>query len=169
MAGQLYREPDLYRRGSKEPISASDLDQETVKANTEVTVWSKQVNQDQVLFHGHGSHVREVAEAFAYLDLVATGSGAASSAGDPVNGKLVLAITDSDQRRVLRSITFDELDELRDAANENRSERPVEEALAPYGKPGRYLEVRVEADTASDGYEIDPSASSGRLWYTRIQ
>jgi hypothetical protein len=168
MAGQLYRETDLYNRGSKEPISSSDLDTETVKANTEVTIWSKQVNQDQVLFHGHGSHVRDVAEAFAYLDLVATGNGSGTD-GDPINGKLVLAITDSDQRRVLRSITFDELDELRDAASENRSERPIEEAHAPFARPGRFLELRVEADTASDGYEIDPTDSSGRLWYTRIQ
>ena len=168
MPDQLYREPKLYNRGSKEPISAVDLDTETVKANTEVTIWSKQVNQDQVIFHGHGSHVRDVAEAFAYLDLVATGGGA-GGAGDNINGKLVLAITDSDQRRVLSSVTFDELDELPDAASENRSERPVEEAMAPFAKPGRFLEVRVEADAASDGYEVDPSASSGRLWYTRIQ
>jgi hypothetical protein len=167
MPEQLYREPDLYDTGSKEPIPASAFDQDTVKAGTEVPVWSKQVGNDQILFHGHGPADREFAEAFVGLDIVASGNGS-GGAGDNIQGELVLAITDSDQRRVLASTTFDTLQQLRDALSESRSDRPVENALGPYAKPGRHLEVRINSDPATDGYEIDPSASSGNLYYTRV-
>lgn len=154
--------------GSKESIRASDLDQDTLKADTEVTVFSEQVADDQLLYHGYGVRDREYAEAFTALDLVASGNGA-GTAGDAITGDVVLAVTDSQGRRVLASTTFESLAELRDAAAEARSDRIVEPALAPYAMPGRRLEVRIEADAASDGVEIDPANSSGKLYYGEIQ
>lgn len=165
MAADLTRRPDLYNRGDKRTIFAEDFEQETVKADTEVTVWEKEVANDKIAWFGHGSHVREIAEAFAYCNLVASGNGA-GAAGNAIEGELVLAVVDSEQRRVLRDVTLDNLGELADAENDERTERPVMEALAPYAKPGRYLELRVVSTSSSDGYEIDPSASSSRLYYT---
>jgi len=148
--------------GDQRPIGASALDDDTVKQETEVTVWSKQVGQDELLFWGHGSQSRRDARAkFAYADLDASGNGA-GAAGDPITGELVLAITDSDQRRVLVDYTLGDLEELADAA----SERPVMYALAPFAKPGRHIEIRVRADADSDDYEIDSANSSARLWYS---
>ena len=167
MPEELMKYPDWYDTGSKEPINAGDLDKATLQAGAEIVAWAAQVGNDQALFHGHGSHVRDVAEAFVDLDLVASGNGT-GAAGDKIDGDVILAITDSDQRRVLASTTFDSLKQLRDAAAESRSDRPVEQALAPYAKPGRHLEVRVRATSGSDGVEIDPGASSGQLYYTRV-
>lgn len=167
MPRELEKAPQWYNVGSRQPIAAEDFDQDTVKAGTEVTVWSKKVNQDQVLFHGHGPEAREFASAFTSLDLVASGNGA-GNAGDDIQGDVVLAIMDSEQKRVLASTVLDSLDQLRDAAAEDRTKRIVEMAMGPYAKPGRHLVVRIDAANSTDGYEIDPAASSGNLYYTKV-
>lgn len=166
-ATTLSRYQQWYDYGNKKSIPASAMDQKAVVAGTEITAWSKQVAQDEILLHGHGSHLREIAEAFIGLDLVASGNGS-GTAGDPVQGDVVLAITNSDQTRVLADVELDSLSQLRDSLTESRTDRIVEELLTPYAKPGRHLEVRIRADSGSDGYEIDPSASSGQLYYTQI-
>lgn len=171
MAGAttLSRYPDWYAAGNKRAIKASHLDKKQVVAGTEVTVWSQQVAQDEILLHGHGTHVREYAEAFVGLDVVATGNGSGdAAAGDEINGDVILAITNSDQTRVLADVEFDTLDQLRDSLDEARTDRIVEELMTPYAKPGRHLEIRIRADSASDGDEIDPDASSGQLYRTQI-
>ncbi|WP_336359054.1 hypothetical protein [Haloarcula sp. CGMCC 1.6347] len=167
-ATTLSRYQQWYDIGNKKSIPASAMDQKTVVAGTEITVFAKQVAQDEILMHGHGSHLREIAQAFIGLDVVATGNGEASSAGDPVQGDVVLAITNSDQTRVLADVELDSLSQLRDSLSESRTDRIVEELLTPYAKPGRHIEVRLRADSGSDGYEIDPSASSGQLYYTQV-
>ena len=164
---QLERYRQLYNKGQKRPIPASSLDKTKVHAGTETTIWSRQCKQDEALWWGHGTHERDQATAFVGLDLVATGSGAAASEGDPVNGEIVLAITDSRQRRVHASVSFESVAQLRDALNEERTARLIMEAMAPYAKPGRHLEIRLNADENSDGYEIDPAASSGTLYHTQ--
>lgn len=164
---QLSKDRRVFGIGDKESIDAGDLDQDTVKAGTEVTVWSKQVAQDELLFHGHGPEQRERADAFVGLDLVASGNGA-GTAGDDINGDVILAITNSAQNRVLASVTFDSLSQLRDSLAESRTDRIVEPTMAPFGKPGRHLEVRIDATAGTDGYEIDPSASSGQLYYSQV-
>jgi len=169
---QLVVDPRAAGLGNKKTIRAGDLDQDDLKAGTEVPVWSKQVNDDQVLYHGYGPENRSAATGFVYLDLVATGDGAATSAGDPIRGDVVLAVTDSEGDRVLASTTFESLEELRDSAGDERTERVIEAAMSAEGDlagPGRQLEVRIEADDTSDGYEIDPDESDGKLYYGKVQ
>ncbi|WP_338905236.1 hypothetical protein [Salinibaculum marinum] len=151
--------------GDKRNIVAADLDQDTLKAGTEVTVWSQKVPDDKVLFWGHGRAQREYADAFVFAELLASGNGT-GTAGDELSGELVLAITDSQQRRVLASTVFDTLGELADAKADDRTNRPIMAALAPYAKPGRHIEIRIRAASGSDGKELDPSASSARLYYS---
>lgn len=172
MPRQLVEDPRAAGLGNKKTIRAGDLDQDTVKAGTEVTVWSRSVNDDQLLYHGFGPSRRSAASGFVYLDLVATGNEAAASAGDPIRGDVVLAVTDSEGDRVLAAVTFESLEELRDSANDERTERVIEAAMSAEGDlagSGRNLEVRIEADDTSDGYEIDPDASTGKLYYGKVQ
>ncbi|MBV0903919.1 hypothetical protein [Haloarcula salina] len=166
-ATTLSRYQPWYEAGNKKPIPASAMAQATVVTGTEITVFAKQVAQDEILMHGHGSHLRDIAEAFVGLDLVASGNGS-GTAGDDIQGDVVLAITNSDQTRVLADVELDSLDQLRDSLSESRTDRIVEELMTPYAKPGRHLEVRIRAESGSDGVEIDPSASSGQLYYTQI-
>lgn len=162
-----YSEDLAGQRDNKIPVRAEDLQKETLKAGTEVTVYAEQVAQDETLWFGAGSDTRRFAEAFIFADLVATGDGAAASAGDPIDGDLVAAITDSRQKRVLASTTIDSIGELRDAVDDPRTERPTLGALAPFANPGRHIEWRIDAADASDGYEIDPAESSARLYYSQ--
>jgi hypothetical protein len=169
MPRTLVEDRTLYSKGSKEPIAAGDLEKTTIPAGRETTVWAKQVGQDQLLWHGNGPEQREFATAFIGLDLVATGNGNGDGTdGDAIQGDVILAITDSDQRRVLASVTLDTLAQLRDALDESRTDRIVEAALGPYAKPGRHLEVRIDGNASSDGYELDPVDSTGNLYYTRL-
>lgn len=163
---QIGRFPDLYEKGQKRPVPASALQQTTVHAGKETTIWARKCQQDEALWWGHGPHERDRATAFVGLDLVASGNGT-GAAGDAVNGEVVLAITDSRQNRVKASVTFESVAQLRDALQEDRTNRLIMEAMAPYAKPGRHLEIRLNADAGSDGVEIDPAASSGTLYHTQ--
>lgn len=166
-------DPRLVDVGDPKPLNADDLQNVTVKAGTEVTIYSKQVPNDKLLFWGSGGKNRRGADTkFTFADLVATGSGAGND-GDAITGDLIVAITDSDQNRVLASYTLGDLGELADARQDARTERPVNFALAPYAKPGRYIELRVQAKASSDGYELDNTEapgtdSSARFWYSEV-
>jgi|GEM_PF-3112708 len=166
MPRDLTHAPDLAQVGQKFPVLPSNFDAATLVAETEVTVWSKQIPQDKVGWFGAGVTNRDYAEAFIYAVLKASGNGS-GAAGDAIQGELVAAITDSEQRRVLASTTIDALGELADAKASDRTMRPILAALGPYAKPGRHLEFRVVADPSSDGVEIDPSACEGRLYYSQ--
>jgi hypothetical protein len=165
MPRELEDAEGLYGRGSKFTVRAGDLEQATLGQN-ETTIWAEQVPQDKHAWFGHGPEVRDYAKAFIYATLVASGNGSLN-AGDPIEGELVAAITDSEQRRVLASVTIDDLGELADAETSDRTQRPVMNALGPYAKPGRHLEFRILPASGSVGAEVDPSASSARLYYSK--
>jgi len=144
------------------------MEQATLNEGNEVTVWSEQVPADKVYAHGFGSGSRNNGRtAYVYAALVASGNGTGTD-GDPIEGDLVLAITDSEQRDVLARYEFSDLESLADAEADARTDRPLEPVLEPLASEDRHLEVRVIADVASDGVEVDPTDSSARLYYTDI-
>ncbi|WP_363467831.1 hypothetical protein [Halogeometricum borinquense] len=159
--------PPLFGEGQKRSVTASALSKETLKAGTENTVWAKQVAQDKKLFAGHGPEVRDYAKAFIHAKLVASGAGS-GDAGDIINGDLIVAITDSDQRRVFASHVVGNLGDLADALEDDRTSRPIMAALAPYAMPGRYLEFRILPSPGSGGVELDPAESDARLYYSEV-
>ncbi len=159
---QLSHSMGLMGVGRKETITSDELEGNTVAGGQEVTVFSQQVQDDQRLYHGYGPQVRNRANGFVDLNVQ-------SDAGNPIQGDVILAITDSEGRRVLASTTFDTLQELRDSEAESRSDKRIEPALAPFATSGRNLEVRIEADASSDGDVVDPAASSGKLVFGLIQ
>ncbi|RYJ12750.1 hypothetical protein ELS19_01370 [Halogeometricum borinquense] len=159
--------PPLYGEGQKRSVVASELDQVTLTAGQENTIWAKKVAQDKALFAGHGPEVRDYAKAFIHSKLVASGNGA-GTAGDVIDGDLIVAITDSEQRRVIASYVIGNLGDLADALTSDRTDRPVMAAIAPYAKPGRHLEFRVFPSPGSDGLELDPAESDARLYYSEV-
>lgn len=151
--------------GSKETIRASEFDGKILSDGEEITVWTEPVNQDQLLYHGYGVRARGFAEAFTGMDLV-------NAAGNPIDGDVVIAVENSEGDRTLASTTFESLEELRDSLEETRSDRIVEAAHTAEGDlagPGRQLAVYIVADSSSDGDEIDPDASSGKMYYGKVQ
>jgi hypothetical protein len=152
---------------NKKPIKATHLDQTEVRAGDDVTVYREKKPDDKFWYWGHGGQNRQSGNtAHKYADIVCSGNGSGTS-GDPVEGDVYVAITDSDGR-VLAERHVGDISTLADAADDARTERPVMPALAPYLTQGRYIEVLINADADSDGMEIDPSASSARLWYSEV-
>jgi hypothetical protein len=150
--------------GSKETIRPGEFEAKTLSAGEEITVWTKEVNQDQLLYHGYGVLAREYARAFVGLDVQ-------SAAGSDITGDLHIAVEDS-EGTTLAVTTFDDLDELRDSLNESRSDRIVEPAHTAEGDlagAGRQLAIYLEADDSSDGDEVDPAESSGKMYYGKVQ
>lgn len=156
----------LFDVGEHQSVSAGDLDQVQLGQN-ETTIFSEQVNNDKRAFLGHGGKNRQHAQAkFIKLELVASGNGA-GAAGDIIDeGDLVAAITDSDQKRVEDSTPVENLGELQEALTDDRTDRPMFPAQAPRATPGKHVEYRVEVPPKYEQYEIDPSASTARLYYT---
>jgi hypothetical protein len=146
-------------------VKGSHLEQTTLRAGDDVTVYREKRPDDKIQFWGHGDSNRMNGNSVhKYAELVASGGGA-GTAGDAIQGDLIVAITDSDGR-IKAERNIGDLQELADAAADARTERPLMEALAPYAEQGRYMEVIVNADAASDGVEVDPSASNARVWYS---
>jgi hypothetical protein len=149
----------------KKAVKGSHLSQTELRAGDDVTLYREKRPDDKIQFWGHGDDSRMTGNsAHKYASVVASGNGA-GTAGDQVQGDLIVAITDSDGR-IKAERTIGDLQELADAADDPRTERPLMEALAPFAEQGRYMEVIVNADEESDGVEVDPSASNARVWYS---
>ncbi|GGC53039.1 hypothetical protein [Haloferax sulfurifontis] len=168
MPGTLgYNENLAELDGDVRPIRSDDIDQDTLKSGAEVTVYREKVPQDKDFWFGAGGKNRESADASPmHTKLVASGNGT-GTAGDVIGGTLYAAITDSDGR-ALYTRKLGDLSLLAEFADQNPTERPLMYALAPYAKPGRYVEFRVDADSNSDGKEIDPAASDVMLYRSSL-
>jgi len=168
MAQKLAQYPDLQQADAdKDSVKASEMMQKELRANDDVTVYRERRPDDRVQWWGHGDENRNSGNsAHKYADLVATGNGSGdAAAGDQIEGDVIIAITDSDHR-ILAERKVGDVDDLADAADDRRTERPMMPAYAPYLEQGRYREVIINADEESDGDELDPDASSARLYYS---
>jgi len=156
-------DPRLGQRGQQKPIRGADLDNATLNAGNAVTIWSKQIPADKVLWHGHGPDNNERAgSTFVYAELLANGTGTKND-GEDLTGDLELAITDSEQRDVIVRRGFGDLSTLKDAKSDNRTERPQLAAQAPFASQDRHLELRVIADSSADGAVV--ATDSNVRWY----
>lgn len=143
-------------------IKAVHLDDSvTLRAGEKSVVYEEQVPADKVRWLGHGHEDLPTGVAHMYADLV-------DSAGADVEGDVFARITDSSGDDVLGQRRIGDLGTLRDAATEDRTERPNMPALGPYANPHRQIQLVVALDegAASDGDTIDTGASSCRFWYT---
>lgn len=152
---------------NKKSIKAAHLEQKTVREGDDVTLFRRKRPEDKTQWFGHGGENRMSGNtAHKYADLVASGNGSAT-AGDQLQGDVIIAITDSDGR-ILAERTLGDSQELADAASDSRTERPTQPAVAPYLTEGRYMEVIFNADADSDGAELDPANSAARIWYSEV-
>lgn len=163
MSRQLSHNARYAEVGVKRTIKADQLnDGATMNAGNEVTVWSKQVPADKYYAWGAGTNNRvQGREAHIHADFV-------DDADNDIEGDLVAVITDSEQRRVVAEYELGDLGTLADAADDDRTERPLMPVLAPLAREDRHLELRINADSDSDGVDLDRDASDVRLYYTDI-
>lgn len=167
MSRKLQYRTEFGLDGDKRIINAEDLEETTLIAGNDVTVWSKQCPADKVLWHGFGPKNGEFAEAYIEGDLVATGAGAGAD-GDAIDAEVIVVITDSTQEDVLARRTVTDTGDLRDMSAEVRSDRLVESEMSPKCGEDKHLEIRLRARSASDGVELDGGAttdSSFKFYY----
>jgi len=151
----------------EKPVKASHFDSVELRANQDTTVYRERKPDDKFQFWGHGGNNRQVGTTVhKYADLVASGNGT-GDAGDQIEADVIVAITDSDGR-ILAERQVGDVSTLADAMDETRTERPMMPALAPYLEQGRYREIIINADEASDGVELDTTESSARFWYSEL-
>lgn len=149
----------------KKSIKGGQLNQATVREGDDVTLYRERRPDDKTQWFGHGGENRMSGNtAHKYADLVASGDGSGTE-GDQLQGDIIVAITDSDGR-ILAERQFGDSQELADAADDARTERPTQPAVGPVLGQGRYAEVIFNADAESDGAEVDPANSTARVWYS---
>lgn len=162
MAQRLRPETKFGTASGKKRVGEGDLIGATLNAGNEVTVYADQVPSDYYYHWGYGFSNREAGEtSFVYADFVEAG------AQNNISGELVLAITDSTREDVLAKRYFQTLEDLRAAEADNRSERILMSEMQPAAQEDRHLEVRIVADSSSDGDVVDTSNSSVKLNYGR--
>lgn len=163
---RLQNYPDWYDQGQHVTVTSGDLKQVELGEN-DTTIYADEIPQDKRLHHGHGGEERDHARAkFWKMELVASGNGA-GTAGDVIDaGDLIGVITDSKQRRVEVDGRLESIGELQEAVTDDRTDRPMVPAQAPRGSPGKFLEYRVDVPAKYVGYEVDPAASTARLYHT---
>ncbi|ELZ87492.1 hypothetical protein C453_04039 [Haloferax elongans ATCC BAA-1513] len=168
MATPLVYNTNLANVGNSKPVKGSMLEQTTLRAGNEIVVYEQTCPADKYLFWGFGHQNKQAGNAsHIYAQLKATGNGA-GSAGDAIKGDLVAVITDSEGRDVHHRYNVGDLETLADAASDPRTERPIMPALAPIAREDQRIQLRVIADPESDGVEVDPSASSARIFYGKL-
>jgi hypothetical protein len=164
MSRTLYPTTQYGKFADKKTIRGEMMDSATLRQGNEITIWSKKVPADKVFTWGYGPDSKKSgAEAFVYAELLASGAGALTD-GDQLTGDLVLAVTDSTQEDVLARRNVGDLQTLADAKADDRTERPIVGELSPGATEDRFLELRVIADSGSDGAEVAQD-SNVRLFY----
>jgi hypothetical protein len=153
--------PQLGDRGNKIGVKAGDIDgTETLRQGQEIVVYEHQIGADKIGYWGHGAEQAPTGVGRIYADLVNQASQA------NISGDLVLRVTDSTGKTVLRTYELGDIGSLRDAASEDRTDRPALPNLGPPAGPHRKLQLAVRADSGSDGEQIDTGNSSMVLYRT---
>lgn len=168
MVTQLTHDPSLTHAGERKSVKASHMESSTLNAGNGITVFSTSVPADKEYYWGFGGLDRQSGRtANIYADLVASGNGT-GTAGDAIQGDLEAVITDSEGRDVKGRYNIMDLETLADFAGSSPTERPLLEVLGPGAREDLHIELQIVADSASDGVEVDPGASSARLYYTEL-
>lgn len=185
MALTVSERESLQSRGDRDRLKASNLisgseeyaddpndqytDAPTLRQGEFVPCLSKRVPKDTVLAVGFGTDERNSGRsAFGYVNVVASGDGT-GAAGDLCTGILWYRIRDTRNRRTKEDTPTGDVADLADAEEDSRTERPMQPVMEPAGRPDQFVQMGIVADANSDGYVVDPSASSVRQYLTDIQ
>lgn len=160
MTPGLSPERRLFNAGDRKTVRSEDLIAADLRSGNRITVFETQLPDDKVGWWGHGGYDGDDART-SYV----SGDVVKSSDGSSIDGEVYVTITDSDGDPLARR-SFSDLEALREAAAEARTDRPAMPAMSPVASSARYLSIEIEAADADDGSTIDPSASSFKMFYT---
>ena len=122
---QEVKDSEKAKRGTEQRILGEDLDTQVVYADTYRDIFQKRSTESAKFYLGHGMRSRDDPNAgYFYAAITASGTGALTDGAD-IGGKLRFVVyADSEDEVPIVGSTYP-LRELRDAATDSRTERPV--------------------------------------------
>lgn len=169
MARPTLRDPsqrgNRYLSPSSSPqfINGQDLDNVTLQSGEWITIWSDEVKAGTLQFWGFGPRNRDASDAsFAYCELLADGTGTGAD-GDAISGKVRLAVQDATGDDIRRRV-YGDLDDLADAKDDSRTDRPMMPEVQPAASQDKSLALQVKVADGDDG-EVVASDSNVKLHY----
>jgi|AntAceMinimDraft_18_1070375.scaffolds.fasta_scaffold03033_13 hypothetical protein len=164
---QEVKDSEKAKRGTEQRILGEDLDTQVVYADTYRDIFQKRSTESAKFYLGHGMRSRDDPNAgYFYAAITASGTGALTDGAD-IGGKLRFVVyADSEDEVPIVGSTYP-LRELRDAATDSRTERPVLPLQLPGAGKDKAIAVQLQTDSASDGAEVAQD-SDVSIPYTQI-
>lgn len=155
------------KRGTEQRILAEDLSNTVVYEDTYRDIFQKRSTESAKFYLGHGMRSRDDPNAgYFYADILASGNGALTDGAD-IGGKLRFVVyADSEDEVPIVGSTYP-VAELREAATDARTERPVLPLQLPGAGKDKAIAVQLQTDSASDGAEVANDGSVS-IPYTQI-
>lgn len=156
------------KRGTEKTFTEADFNASVVYEDTYRDVVTRRSTESAKFYLGHGMRSRDDPNAgYYYADLTASGNGAGTD-GDPIGGRLRFVVYADSEDEVPIVGDTKNLRDLREAASDDRTERPVLPLQLPGAGKDKAIAIQVKSDADSDGFEIDPADSNALIPFTQI-
>lgn len=155
------KNPQKAKRGTEKRFKTSDLREVSVFSDTYRDILQRRSTESAKFYLGHGMRSRDDPNAgYFYADIQAS--------SDPINGEIRFVVyADSEDEVPIVGSSYP-TEELREAADDSRTERPVLPLQLPGAGKDKAIAVQLKADDDSDGDEIDADESNVSIPFTQI-
>ena len=156
------KQAEKAKRGTEKRFKPGDLAEVSVFSDTYRDILTRRSTESAKFYLGHGMRSRDDPNAgYFYMDLQ-NGTPAA------IDGEIRFVVySDSEDEVPIVGSTYP-TEELREAASDARTERPVLPLQLPGAGKDKAIAVQMKADSGSDGETISASDSSVSVPYTQI-
>jgi hypothetical protein len=156
MSRDLLPNYQFRERVSPKRIDESDINDKTLQAGEEITVWSIDVPADKAYVWGYGPNNRDAGNAnYVFAEFLADGAGTGNDGNVIRDAEVVVALTDSTQEDTIAKTTLGpDAGDLADAKADNRTERPIFPEHGPGATEDKHLELRLRARSGADGVVV---------------
>lgn len=156
-------------RASPQHIDEADINDKTLQAGEEITIWSNDVPADKAYLWGYGPDSRQAGNAnYVYGEFLESGAGSGTDGNVINDADVVVAVTDSTQEDTLAKTTLGpDAGDLADAKADDRTDRPVFPEHAPGATEDKHLELRLRARSGADGVVVG-NDSDVHIGYSQV-
>lgn len=156
------KDAEKAKRGTEKTFTEDDLSAVSVFEDTYRDVITRRSTESAKFYLGHGMRSRDDPNAGYYYADVQNGTPAA------INGRLRFVVYADSEDEVPIVGDTKNLRDLREAASDARTERPVLPLQLPGAGKDKAIAVQLKAASGSDGDTISPADSNVLIPYTQI-
>lgn len=169
MSRDLLPRNQFGNRASPQHIDEADINDRTLQAGEEITIWSIDVPADKAYLWGYGPDSRQAGNAnYVYAKFLESGNGTGTDGNVISDADVVVAVTDSTQEDTLAKTTLGpDAGDLADAEADDRTDRPVFPEHAPGATEDKHLELRLRARSGADGVVVG-NDSDVHIGYSQV-